>query len=71
MNLSRNYQRGRPLTYDERRAAAAAFAAEPFDPDWSTAARVIYDGIVNAMSVCRADAVPQPVPSLPLEMGEP
>ncbi len=36
------------LTYDERRAANAAFAGHPFDPSWSKAARAVYEGILNA-----------------------
>jgi hypothetical protein len=38
----------RILTYDERRAADAAFAGHPFDPSWSKAARAVYEGILLA-----------------------
>ena len=37
------------LTHDERKAAEAAFARRPFNPDWSEQARVIYDGIAKAL----------------------
>jgi hypothetical protein len=37
------------LTYDEKKAAEAAFQGRPFNPMWSAAARVVYDGIVRAM----------------------
>ena len=46
----------RVLTYDERKAAAAAFAGRPFDPAWSEAARIVYDGILAARGL------PEPVP---------
>jgi hypothetical protein len=39
----------RPLTVDEKKAAEAAFRGEPFDPQWSDAARAVYDGITKAM----------------------
>ena len=38
-----------PLTVDEKKAAEAAFRGEPFDPQWSDAARAVYDGIRKAM----------------------
>ena len=37
------------LTYDEKKAADAAFAGRPFNEAWSASARAIYDGIVKAM----------------------
>lgn len=46
---------GKPLTYDERKAADAAFAGKPFNPDWSADARVVYDGLVNAISMRQVD----------------
>ncbi|MFO0774288.1 MAG: hypothetical protein U0172_06460 [Nitrospiraceae bacterium] len=39
----------RPLTYDEKKAAEAAFQGMPFNPEWSDAARKVYDGILLAM----------------------
>jgi hypothetical protein len=39
----------RTLTHDEK-AAEAAFRADAFNPVWSTAARKVYDGIVEAMA---------------------
>jgi hypothetical protein len=37
------------LTYDEKKAADAAFAGRPFNEAWSASARAIYDGIVKAL----------------------
>lgn len=37
------------LTYDEKKAADAAFAGRPFNEAWSASARVVYDGIVKAL----------------------
>ena len=37
------------LTYDEKKAAEAAFAGRPFNEAWSASARVVYDGIVKAL----------------------
>lgn len=48
----------RTLTHDERKAAAAAFAGGPFDPSWSEAARIVYDGILAARGL------PEPAPTL-------
>jgi len=41
----------RDLTYDQKKAAEAAFQGEPFNPAWSAAAAIVYEGIVAAM--CR------------------
>ena len=49
-------QTPRILTYDERRAAHAAFAGHPFDPSWSKAARAVYEGILIARGL------PEPAP---------
>lgn len=40
----------RSLTSDEKKAAEAAFHGNPFDPAWSEAARVVYDGITEALA---------------------
>lgn len=50
-------QTPRILTYDERKAADAAFAGRPFDPVWSEAARAVYDGILAARGL------PEPAPT--------
>ena len=39
------------LTYDEKKAAEAAFRGMPCDPTWSDAARAVYDGIRKALHV--------------------
>ncbi len=44
------------LTYDEKKAADAAFAGRPFNDAWSTSARVVYDGIVKALPQAETDA---------------
>lgn len=47
------------LTNDEKKAADAAFAGRPFNPAWSTSARVIYDGIVDALPKDVVAALPE------------
>jgi hypothetical protein len=39
----------RVLTYDESKAAEAAFRGEPFNPAWSAAAAQVYAGIAAAV----------------------
>jgi hypothetical protein len=51
---------GRPLTYDEQKAADAAFAGQPFNSDWSNDAKAVYDGIAHAMSACSVDSELEP-----------
>ncbi len=45
----RDANRPRALTYDETKAAEAAFRGEPFNPAWSAAAANVYAGILSAM----------------------
>jgi hypothetical protein len=47
------------LTNDEKKAADAAFAGRPFNDSWSTSARVVYDGIVNALPKEVVAAIPE------------
>jgi hypothetical protein len=47
------------LTNDEKKAADAAFAGRPFHSSWSASARVIYDGIVNALPKEVVTALPE------------
>lgn len=47
----------RPLTYDEKKAAEAAFRGDPFNPAWSAAAAKVYGGIVAAMNHMHAPAL--------------
>ncbi|WP_342348001.1 hypothetical protein [uncultured Nitrospira sp.] len=49
-------QQSRPLTYDERKAAEAAFRGAPFDPQLSESARKVYLGISSAMANKRNEA---------------
>lgn len=46
----------RPLTYDERKAAEAAFRGDPFDLQLSESARKVYLGISSAMANKRNEA---------------
>jgi hypothetical protein len=39
----------RQITHDEKKAAEAAFTGRPFNPNWSEAARIVYEGILTAM----------------------
>ncbi len=58
----------RTLTYDERKAAEAAFRGLPSDPRWSQAARSVYEGLI---SVLRKDnqsgEAAEPTPVSPTE----
>lgn len=47
------------LTNDEKKAADAAFAGRPFNDSWSASARVVYDGIVNALPKEGVAAIPE------------
>lgn len=49
-------KQNRPLTYDERKAAEAAFRGAPFDPELSESARRVYLGISSAMANKRNEA---------------
>lgn len=54
---------GRKLTYDEKKAAEAAFRGRPFNPAWSPAARDVYDSLASIMLTRDAigkDAGPEP-----------
>jgi hypothetical protein len=57
----------RTLSYDEKKAADAAFTGRPFNEAWSTSARAVYDGIVKAMP---HTAVAIPIPSHAGESAE-
>ncbi len=48
---------GRELSFDERLAAEAAFSGRPFSPQWSEAARVVYDGIMHALGTAHVKAI--------------
>lgn len=37
------------LTHDEKKAAEAAFTGRPFNPNWSSRARAVYEGLVKAL----------------------
>ncbi len=40
----------RSLTYDEKKAAEAAFRGSQFDPSWSEGALKVYEGLRLAMA---------------------
>jgi hypothetical protein len=46
--LNKSAEPPRSLTYDEKKAAEAAFRGEPFNPAWSAAAARVYEGISMA-----------------------
>lgn len=50
----------RPLSWNEKRAAEAAFRNNPFDPLWGEAAQRVYVGIQSAKSHDAAVTVPSP-----------
>ncbi len=47
----------RTLTYDEKKAAEAAFTGRPFNPEWSETARKVYDGILSVTGRMEKDPV--------------
>jgi hypothetical protein len=48
MNGTTRYPRS--LTYDEKKAAEAAFRGSQFDPSWSEGALKVYEGLRVAMA---------------------
>ncbi len=48
MSLATNQPR--PLTYDEKKAAEAAFRGVPFDSSWSESALKVYEGLRLAIA---------------------
>lgn len=64
-------RRPRSLSYDEAKAAEAAFQGLPFDPAWSESARAIYDGLLEAMLKRRQSLVAFPLLAYqPAQEGE-
>jgi hypothetical protein len=68
---------GRGLTYDEKKAAEAAFRGLPLDPTWSASARAVYDGILSASQGNIVVGEPEATDTIqaerhtPTSMGEP
>lgn len=56
----------RALTYDEKKAAEAAFTGRPFNPDWSDGARKVYDGIAGVLAAKALDRQPDLEPAEPV-----
>ena len=48
----------KPLTYDERKAAEAAFRGYPTDPDWTETARLLYVKLSEAIARRSVQVVP-------------
>jgi hypothetical protein len=46
---------GRSLSHDEKKASEAAFRGLPFQPTWSKSAKIIYDGILQALGNSRIE----------------
>jgi len=66
----------RTLTYDERKAAEAAFQGLPSDPRWSQAARSVYEGLVSVLRKDKHETAGAPgegltVESMPTSRTEP
>ncbi len=51
------------LTLDQKRAAEAAFQGLPFDPQWSEAAKAVYDEIARVMANRTPFDSPAPIPT--------
>jgi hypothetical protein len=49
----------RSLSFDERKAAEAAFQGKALDPKWSIAGQFVYWGITAALASRRALCTPQ------------
>jgi hypothetical protein len=50
MDMVQRHHRGpRPLTFDEKQAADAAFAGEPPCSAWSEAGQRVYEGLIAAL----------------------
>jgi len=59
----------RPLTYDEKKAADAAFTGSPFDPQWSAAARKVYVGLSMAIANSRHEVFQEMNPYQPTTLA--
>ncbi len=57
---TRTSKTARALSHDERKAAEAAFQGRSFNPEWSTAARQVYDGIAAVVRRQNPSAHPRP-----------
>lgn len=57
------------LTFEEKKAAEAAFRGLPVEPHWSEKARAVYEGIMKARggTLWPSEAGPQPTPAIPAE----
>jgi len=57
----------KPLTYDEQKAAEAAFIGAPSNPEWTEAAQLLYARLSAAKEARSKEGVgmgaPRPVPS--------
>ncbi len=63
----------RALTYDESKAAEAAFRGEPFNAGWSVAALRVYEGILRAKGNREIQAISDSAyePECMMETGSP
>jgi hypothetical protein len=46
----RSHMTARALSFDERKAAEAAFQGEAPDPEWTIAGQLVYVGIIEALA---------------------
>lgn len=58
------------LTYDEKKAAEAAFSGRPFNDAWSESARAVYDGIIKALPPVSLPTVGESAAQDDLEIDE-
>ncbi|MBI4401808.1 MAG: hypothetical protein HY581_09275 [Nitrospirae bacterium] len=49
--------RPRSLSFDEAKAAEAAYQGQPFNESWSQTARVVYDGVAAATQKLKVPSV--------------
>ena len=63
--MSTHGQLSKVLTYDERKAAEAAFSGRPFNPAWSASAKKVYEGLIQALPASSIKADESAMPSLP------
>jgi hypothetical protein len=53
LDIDRAMTEPKPLTYNEQKAAEAAFTGAPSNPDWTEAARLLYLRLSSAMTARR------------------
>ena len=66
-DIDRTMAEPKPLTYDEQKAAEAAFIGAPSNPEWTDSARLLYARLLAAKEARSKEGVglapTRPVPS--------